>query len=384
MVPIIVLLTVIVFIVVDLLLRLGLKRMEEARLRKERAAALDVGLKLEFAGEARSLKRVEVKDPRARILAVDDEPVVLDAFRKILVLGGYSVDTVETGQEALSLVRKNDYDFVFTDLKMPGLDGVDVTKAVKHLRPDVDVAVITGYATIESAVETMKYGAMDYVQKPFTEDELLAFAGKLLHRRQARIESATPPQVHMVTASSGELDSRRVINVPGGVFVSPQHTWVGVEITGEARVGLDDLALKTLGEIEEIRFPERGARVRRGDPLFSVRRGDRELGFPSPLSGRVLQVHHDLAYHLDLLLLRPFQMGWICAIEPSELSVDLEALRLGADALDWYEEEIARLRRGLGETARRAATPDEEAGPEAAWRAFEELFLPAPAREVVA
>ena len=63
------------------------------------------------------------------------------------MLAGFSVDTVETGQEALGLVRKHDYDFVFTDLKMPGMDGLDVTKAVKHLRPDIDVAIITGYAT---------------------------------------------------------------------------------------------------------------------------------------------------------------------------------------------------------------------------------------------
>ena len=80
---------------------------------------------------------------------------VLDAFREILVLGGFSVDTVESGREVLALVRERDYDFVFTDLKMPEMDGVDVVKAVHHLRPDVDLAVITGYATVETAVETM-------------------------------------------------------------------------------------------------------------------------------------------------------------------------------------------------------------------------------------
>ncbi len=78
-------------------------------------------------------------------------------------------------------MRANDYDFVFTDLKMPDMDGVEVVKAVKHLRPDVDVAVITGYATIETAVDSMRFGAVDYVQKPFTEDELVEFANKLLH-----------------------------------------------------------------------------------------------------------------------------------------------------------------------------------------------------------
>ena len=96
MVVVIVLLTVVVFFVVDLLLRLALKRREEAQLRKERAEALDTGLKLDYTEEAVSLKRVEVDTPKARILAVDDEPVVLDSVRKILVLEGYSIDTVET------------------------------------------------------------------------------------------------------------------------------------------------------------------------------------------------------------------------------------------------------------------------------------------------
>ena len=105
-----------------------------------------------------------------------------------MVIDGYSVDTVTNGKEALGLIQSHHYDFVFTDLKMPEMDGVEVTKAVKHLRPDIDVIIITGYASVETAVETMKYGAMDYVQKPFTEDELLAFVKKTLIKRQDKIQ----------------------------------------------------------------------------------------------------------------------------------------------------------------------------------------------------
>ncbi len=230
MVAVLVILTVAVFLLVDLVVRLALKRAEQQRLLKEREAALDIGLKLEFADEARSLKRVEVGSPKARILAVDDEAIVLDSFRKILVLAGYSVDTVETGQEALSLLRLHDYDFVFTDLKMPGLDGLDVTKAAKHLRPSIDVVMITGYGTIESAVEAMKYGAMDYVQKPFTEDELVEMTDRLLIRRQDSIARQSPPKVRLLTPAARESAPEHVISVPGGVFVSKQHTWVSVEI----------------------------------------------------------------------------------------------------------------------------------------------------------
>ena len=377
MVPIIVVLTIVVFIVVDLALRISLRKMEERRRLRQRQEALDEGLRLEFADEAASLKRVEVDRPRARILAVDDEPVVLDSFRKILVLAGFSVDTVETGPEALALVRRHDYDFVFADLKMPGMDGLDVTKAVKHLRPDIDVAIITGYATVESAVSAMKYGAMDYVQKPFTEDELVEFAEQLLIRREERIASQQPPEVHLVTRSEREDESPRSINVPGGVFVAPEHTWVSIEMTGEGRIGLDDFFHKTVGGVDDVELPQKGSRVRRGEILFRVRHGERHIAFPAPLSGRVSRVHHELVDNLDLFQQRPYEAGWICCLEPSDLTRDLRRLRIGADALGWYEEEVDNFRRTLSgmvegrageEPARRSA--DDEEAIEEAWQAF--------------
>jgi CheY-like chemotaxis protein len=152
------------FVLLDLAVRAVRERLAHAQARRERAAVLSTSLRLDFSDEAPSLKRVDIPHPRARILAVDDEVVVLDSFRKVLVLAGYSVDTVETGPEALGLVRKHDYDFVFTDLKMPGMDGTEVVRAVRHLRPDIDVVVITGYGSVETAVECVRDGAADYVQ----------------------------------------------------------------------------------------------------------------------------------------------------------------------------------------------------------------------------
>ena len=141
---------------------------------------------------------MEVEDPEARILCVDDEEVILDSLRKILVLDGYNVDTVETGQEALGLIQVHDYDFVFTDLKMPAMSGTDVAKSVKHLRPDIDVVIITGFASVESAVECMKHGALDYIEKPFTEDELRLFVKRALIKRRDRIEKQLKPRVHVL------------------------------------------------------------------------------------------------------------------------------------------------------------------------------------------
>jgi DNA-binding response OmpR family regulator len=361
MVLLIVVVTVIVFILVDFSLRVYFQKRQESRLRKEREAALDIGLKLDYSDEATTLKRVEVKDPKARILAVDDEPIILDSFRKILVVAGYSIDTVEKGKEALGLILKRDYDFVFTDLKMPEMDGLEVTKAVKHLRPDIDVIVITGYASIETAVETMKYGAMDYVQKPFTEDELIAFFNKSLIRRKDRLERQMKPTVRLITPATKESDSKHEFNVPAGIFVSQNHTWVNLEMNGTARVGLDDFARKILSKIDGVELPQPNKEIKKGEHLFSIRKNSQVINISSPLSGKITLVNTEHIDHPEWIGSKPFELSWMCCLEPSNLPGELPSLKIGADTINWYRKEIDKYAEIVNE-AEKASPPNAPAG----------------------
>lgn len=342
MVLLIVVVTVIVFIIVDFALRVYFQKRQELKLRKEREEALDIGLKLDFSEEAKTLKRVEVKEPKARILAVDDEAIILDSFRKILVVAGYSIDTVEKGREALGLIRKHDYDFVFTDLKMPEMDGLEVTKAVKHLRPDIDVIVITGYASIETAVETMKYGAMDYVQKPFTEDELIDFFNKCLIKRKDRIERQMKPTVRLITPSTKESGSQHEFNVPAGIFISPNHTWVNIEMNGTARVGLDDFVRKIIKNIDEVELPKLNRNIKKGELLFSIKHNSHTINISSPISGKVTLLNTEHVEHPEWIASKPFELSWMCCIDPSNLPEELHSLKIGVDSVNWYREEIDR------------------------------------------
>jgi len=341
-VALIVVTTILVFVVVDLLLRLLLKRAREARTRREREHALDVGLKLDVSEEAKTLKRVELDNPKARILAVDDEEIILDSFRKILVLAGYSIDTVERGSEVLGLIRQNDYDFVFTDLRMPEMDGIEVTKAVKHLRPDIDVIVITGFASIETAVETVKFGAIDYIQKPFAEDELLEFVKTALIKRQDNLEKQMRHKIRLIKPGTSESRSKFELNVPGGVFISPQHAWARIELNGTVRIGLDDLLRKIFEKIDQVELPETGQEIEKGETLFSVKYGDYSLKIPSPLSGKIASVNTEHAEHPEWLAIKPFELSWMCGIEPSMLARELPGLTIGLDSVDWYQKEIGR------------------------------------------
>jgi CheY-like chemotaxis protein len=365
MTAILILFMFVAFVGIDFLVRTALRRRREHLERQAREAVLNTAIHLDFTHEAKSLKRVEVPNPKARILAVDDEAVVLDSFRRILVLEGFSVDTVEHGPEALGLVQRHDYDFVFTDLKMPDMDGVEVVKSVKYLRPDVDVVVITGYGSIETAVQTLQQGACEYVQKPFTADELGEFAKKLLIKREARLEAARRPNVRVVSPELAEVVPASEFCVPGGAFLSAGHAWVRIEPEGQVRIGIDDFVRKALGTIREVVLPERGSTVTRGETLFTLKGASGTVHVVAPLSGRVDLDNVSLRSNPGELMHSPYDRGWVCELTPSDLAQELPSLKIGQPVIDWYQEEILRLRTSGGPQG--AGTLD--------WTAFEQQFL---------
>jgi len=352
-------LAVIIFIVADIAIRFITKRVQEKKTHVEREKALEVGLNLDFSKEAKSLKRAEVANPKAKILCVDDEAIILDSFRKILVLDGYCVDTVETGQEALYLVQKNHYDFLFTDLKMPSMDGVDVAKGVKHLRPDIDVIIITGYATVDTAVEVMKYGAMDYVQKPFTEDELLAFTKKSLLKRQDRIRKQLRPHVHISQLKGDEYFKSGEFAIPGGVFISKNHCWANINQDGTVKVGIDDFATKIIGNISDIDLPNLGMELKKGQTAFSIKQGYRSIAFKSPLTGQVAKVNHDLLENLEILNITPYENNWIFSMDADNLDEELTQLHIGNSAVNKYQEDIETYQEEIKKTKDEVIKKDE-------------------------
>lgn len=347
---------VILFVFLNLLSRELFRKFHEMKRQAEREEVLAESLLLDFTRESKTLKRVEVPEPVARILCVDDEEVILDSFRKILVLDGYSVDTVETGQEALGLVQARDYDFVFTDLKMPAMSGTDVAKSVKHLRPDIDVVIITGFATVESAVECMKYGAMDYVEKPFTEDELRQFVRHALIRRRDRIDKQLKARVHVMGASEADRDAGSEFSIPGGVLVSAGHCWASLAQDGTARIGPDDFARKLLGRADAIDLPDVGMEVKVGERLFSVRQNGKQADFHAPLSGKVVKVNTDLVRDNDRLDNLSYARSWVCVVEGENLDTELPQLKIGKSAVALFQEDIDRFRAFLQKASGREVT----------------------------
>ena len=128
-------------------------------------------------------------DDRAKILIIDDEEVVLDSCTEILAGSNYRLATAANGARGLELVTEYQPDLVFVDLKMSGISGLEVLEKIHTSDPTIVTIVITGFATVSSAVETMKQGAYDFLPKPFTPDEFRLIARRGVEKRNLVLET---------------------------------------------------------------------------------------------------------------------------------------------------------------------------------------------------
>lgn len=123
------------------------------------------------------------------ILVVDDEQLMREGCRRILSKRGWGVALAKDGQEGLGCLKENHFDIMLLDLKMPGLKGTEVLEEARQIDPDLLVIIITGYATVESAVEAMKIGAYDFVSKPFSPDQLIIVLNRALEKKRLEWEA---------------------------------------------------------------------------------------------------------------------------------------------------------------------------------------------------
>src|SRR3977135_3997016 len=111
--------------------------------------------------------------PKSRILVIDDEAAIRDSLKMTLEYEGYEFIGAATGQEGLTLVEREGPDLILLDVKMPGMDGIEVLERLRSLNDAVPVVVVSGHGTISTAVEATKKGAFDFIEKPFARERVL-------------------------------------------------------------------------------------------------------------------------------------------------------------------------------------------------------------------
>ena len=186
---------------------------------------------------------------RAHILVVDDEPIARENLVHILIKAGHRAEAAAGGDEALSLLAGEAFDLVLTDLRMPGMDGMELLAAVKRRSPDTEVIVVTGHAAVETAVAAMRLGAFTYVAKPILVEEVLAQVGKALEknamrRELARLRQSADPASGL-SRLIGRSDSMEALRQS---IVQVARLECNVLITGETGTG-KELVARTIHDM---------------------------------------------------------------------------------------------------------------------------------------
>ena len=192
-----------------------------------------------------------MSDP-VTVLVVDDEQVVIDGVGRHLTRDGYEVRTALSGADALSILESEGADVLISDLMMPGMDGLALLDRIADLDQPPPVIMITGYATMRTALQALRKGAFDYIAKPFTRAELLGVVARASRRAAMAVVPEGPP------------DGYRGYG----------HCWVKSLGDGTARIGLDRDFAATVGTPEELELPLAGDFLEQGSACLKLESAD--------------------------------------------------------------------------------------------------------------
>jgi len=178
-----------------------------------------------------------------RVLTVDDEAVVCESIRRVLTEEGYDVSIATSAIDGLDIIRRQPIDLLLLDIRMPGMDGIDFLRETRAISPETEVIMVTGYASIQTAVEAVKLGATDYLQKPVSPDKLVVAVARALERkhllgltRRLRSELEDRYRIGNVICSSPAM--RKVVQLVSRVAPASST----VLISGETGTGKELIA----------------------------------------------------------------------------------------------------------------------------------------------
>ncbi len=259
---------------------------------------------------------------KINVLVVDDEQIVLDSIKKHLRNEEeLSVSTAFTVAEALETMKNNDIRIILTDLMMPEIDGLEFLKLIKEKDESIITIMITGYATINSALQAMQLGAFDYIAKPFTRNEL------------KQIVNRASDLVKVARASTQDGSVKGVIkdetSKKGYVKGIGQYSWLVRQDDGLVLIGVERAFLISMGNIQTVYLPSKNDELRQGSVYFQVFSSDlRSQSLLSPLSGIVEEVNKKVLNNPTKALEDPYGAGWLIKLNPTNFDEEIKLMGL--------------------------------------------------------
>jgi CheY-like chemotaxis protein len=255
-------------------------------------------------------------DKKIQILVVDDEQIVLDSIRKLVRKEPYEVLGALAVQDGLDLVEKGKIDIILTDLMMPEIDGLEFMAITKKTHPGIPIIMITGYATINTALQATHLGAFDYIAKPFSKRELLGVL-----KRASNLVVGTDD-----TAISEHQPSHRPLE---NIKTVGDHSWMMMLDNGNVLLGVKGLFIQSIGRIETVYLPSVGDELRQGGEYLQIFSTDmRSHSIPSPLTGVIVEVNQKILDDPASALQDPYGEGWLVKLKPSRFEEERSILSL--------------------------------------------------------
>lgn len=256
----------------------------------------------------------------SNILVIDDEQVIIDAVVKICKLENYSVDGALNVKTAIEKISKNYYSIIICDIMMPDGDGFQILDELQKQNINSTLIMMTGYSTVENAVNSLYHGAVDFIPKPFTMEELLnsVFRANNYHEIKKK-------QEELFRQNLGH--SHIYVSCPAKYLRLGYSSWMLHEKDGSVLIGVCDLLLKTIDSIIDIEFFAPEEEIVQGVSCFTIKTCDERIHkILSPLSGRIIEVNQNLRSNVHLIEKDPYFEGWVYRIIPDNIAYEIKHL----------------------------------------------------------
>ena len=252
------------------------------------------------------------------ILIVDDEQVIIDAVVKICSSEGFSVDWSIDAKNALHKFDKNSYRLIICDIMMPDIDGFKFLDELRKMKNMIPVIMTTGYSTVENAVKSLYNGAIDFIPKPFTADELINSV--IRGMKYLEIQNS-------INNFKNDDSSIVYVPCPAKYYRLGYSSWAAEEGQGTIIVGVTDLFLKTIDNLSDVELYNIDDEVIQGNQCASLKdKNERIHILLSPVSGRIIEVNKEISVNKNLVEKDPYFEGWFYRLIPSDSEYELKNL----------------------------------------------------------
>lgn len=245
-----------------------------------------------------------------KILIIDDEEVIVNSIKKIASLEDAEVDFVLNGEEALQVLAQKEFDLIICDIMMPGKDGFQILEDMELQKISTPVIITTGYSTIENAVKSLYLGAIDFIPKPFTIDEMISLIKRGLRYSKIKTDSSFLP-----------------VSCPAKYLRLGYSCWMSKEYDGTVLIGTTNFFIKTIEPVKSIELVEVGSNFTQASTCAKFESDDGTLHqLYSVLSGKVIERNEKVIQQPELIEKDPYFEGWLYRIIPTELEYEMEKL----------------------------------------------------------